>query len=151
MKQEYKTITAIATYINGAINYISNHSIREDNKFLPQLHTDPVHAKEFESDEIYLTDEEQAAYYLTNVHNPYHRVYTIVQVEIPIIKDLKKYDRDKQKVQTLTVPGTGSKKKVLVDALIIFIACILLASCSTQRDGCGSYNSWEKKHRSFNK
>ena len=151
MKQEYKTITAIATYINGAINYISNQSIREDNKYLPQFNTDPVHAKEFESDEIYLTDEEQAAYYLTNVHNPYHRVYTIVQVEIPIIKDLKKYDRDKQKVQTLTVPGTGSKKKVLVDALIIFIACILLASCSTQRDGCGSYNSWEKKHRSFNK
>lgn len=130
-RQEYKTITAIATNVNGALTYISGQSIREDNKYLPQFNTDPVHAKEFESDEIYLTDEEQALHYLTNVHNPYHRVYNVVQIEIPNIKDLKKYDRDKHKVQTRTVAGApSSRKKVLTDVLLIFIACIVLVSCS---------------------
>ncbi len=120
MKQEYKTIVAIETTINNHTVYISGHSHRFDDKVIPQFNTDPVHAKEFDS-------EEEASTYLPTVSNPHHRIYNVIAIDIPVIKDLKKYDRDKKK-KVMAIPSLS--KKPLTDVLMVFIACIVLVSCS---------------------
>jgi hypothetical protein len=37
---------------------------------------------------------------------------------------------------------------VIVVVILIAVGCM---SCGTQRDGCGSYNKWEAKNKTFNK
>jgi hypothetical protein len=116
-----KTITAISTTINGHTEYIKGQSVRDfDGKYIPQFSTDPVHAKDFkefktpavgigsnhsDNPENY-HDETEARYhakcYIENIANSFNRVFNIVSVEIPVIKDLKKYDRDNKKQRQLT-------------------------------------------------
>jgi len=42
-------------------------------------------------------------------------------------------------------------KKKDLGWLLLIILIIFLASCRTERDGCGSYDKWEAKHSKFNK
>lgn len=145
MKQaQFKKIIAIATTINGHTEYISGQSVREfDNKYIPQFSTRVVHAKEFES-------EEDAIAYLANVINNFHRVFTVVTLEIPDIRDLKKYDRDYKKQQQLTGHHyhggikDGARMRGLLIALIA-IVLVTLQSCASTKEGC--WKGAEPKNR----
>jgi len=119
MKREFKTITAISTTINGHTEYISGQSVRDDNKYIPQFNQRTVHAKEFE-------DEADAQAYIGRIHNPHHRVFDIVTLQIPIIKDLKKYDRQVKRAAVHTIHG----RTLPVRELLTIILIVLLTSCS---------------------
>lgn len=132
VKPKLKTVTVISTTINGHTEYISGHSIRFDGKYIPQFSTDPASAKEFESNDIYSTNEEYANWYLTNVFNSYYRVYNIVNIEIP------------------ATPVHQAKPKA--DALIIFLLIILSSSffgCAMMKRGDGCPSTDQNKLNKF--
>lgn len=106
MKKEFKTIVAIETTINQHTEYISGQSTTFNDKPLPQYNKDVQQAKEF-------NDEDDANTYLAKVHNPHHRVFNVVAIEIPILKDKRR-----------------STRRKLAEIFFLFIACIVLVSCS---------------------
>lgn len=106
MKKEFRTIVAIETTINQHTEYISGQSTTFNDKKLPQYNKDVQQAKEF-------NDEEDANTYLAKVHNPHHRVFNVVAIEIPVLKDKHK-----------------RKRRGLAELLYLFIACIVIVSCS---------------------
>jgi len=122
-KQQTKSITAIATTVNNHKTYISGQSTRYDGKLLPNYNTDPVHAKEFDG-------EQDAQTYLSNVANPLDRVFEILTIDIPVIKDLKKYDRDNKRQLTGHRYQGGIREGARIRGLISIIVLIVITSCS---------------------
>lgn len=122
MKHKTKTITAITTLMNGHIKYISGQSIRDNGSLLPQLDADAQKAKEFNS-------TGGAAEYLKKVFNPFHRMFTIVTIDIldiPATPLLIVCDESKLDKKTII-----EKVKALDRiAIVLIIAATIITSCS---------------------
>lgn len=118
MKHATKSIIAITTLINGRINYISAHSVRENGSLLPQFDLDAQKAKEFDS-------MSAANEYLKKVFNPFHRLFTVIHIDILDIVESKH-------------PFINFDRSIKKLASIIIIVLVTLTSCSTYT--CPSIN-----------
>jgi hypothetical protein len=113
------TKTVIATIVSGHPEYISGQSTRADNKFLPQLNKDISEARDFLS-------REGANLYLHNVHNPFHRVFQVLEVEV-----------NEKKVAPKKAAGVGNILLFLVIASMLLTSCISKYAMNPDRKyGC---------------